>query len=503
MSFNQLGLSAELLAVVGAQGYTTSTPIQQQAIPHVIAGHDLMACAQTGTGKTAAFVLPILHRLTLRHDQPGHIPRDGVSPRVLVLVPTRELAAQVEQSVRTYGRNSRVRSLAVFGGVGINPQINTLRRGVDVLVATPGRLMDHMQQRTVNLGRIEVLILDEADRMLDMGFIRDIQKIVSAIPAKRQSLMFSATFSDEIRLLARDFLTDPKVVEVARRNSAAENVSHLVLPVERDRKKELLLHLFENRSLNQVLIFTRTKHGADALQRNLEKAGIRSAALHGNKTQSARTRALADFKSGKLAALVATDLASRGIDIDELPCVINYELPHVPEDYVHRIGRTGRAGSSGEAISLVCSDERIQLRDIEILMKRELERRDIPGFETVLATTGGSRPQGRPQNRAQARPGGGQGRIGSGGYARAGAPARSGGAAPRRDGEWNGARTPAAGATRSSAAPTRSDNNGRSVPNPLRSAEGAPRRGGPVRDARGGGARSPLGGARPPGRRFA
>ncbi|MBW6495228.1 MAG: DEAD/DEAH box helicase, partial [Burkholderiaceae bacterium] len=264
MSFNQLGLSAELLAVIGAQGYTTPTPIQQQAIPAVLAGHDMMACAQTGTGKTAAFVLPILHRLMLNHDQAGRIPRDGVAPRVLVLVPTRELAVQVEQSVRDYGRNSRVRSLAVYGGARIGPQFQALRRGVDFLVATPGRLMDHMQQRTLDLRRVEVLILDEADRMLDMGFIHDIRSIVGKLPAKRQSLMFSATFSDEIRGLAREFLTNPRSLEVAQRNATAANVTQVVIPVERDRKKELLLNLFENRGLNQVLVFTRTKHGADS-----------------------------------------------------------------------------------------------------------------------------------------------------------------------------------------------------------------------------------------------
>ncbi len=405
MSFNQLGLSAELLAVIGAQGYTTPTPIQQQAIPAVLAGNDMMACAQTGTGKTAAFVLPILHRLMLNHDQAGRIPRDGVSPRVLVLVPTRELAVQVEQSVRDYGRNSRVRSLAVYGGARIGPQFQALRRGVDFLVATPGRLMDHMQQRTLDLRRIEVLILDEADRMLDMGFIHDIRSIVGRLPAKRQSLMFSATFSDEIRGLAREFLTTPKSIEVASRNATAANVTQVVIPVERDRKKELLLSLFENRGLNQVLVFTRTKHGADSLARYLDKAGIRSTAMHGEKTQSVRTKALADFKRGKLVALVATDVASRGIDIDDLPYVVNYDLPHVPEDYVHRIGRTGRAGASGEAISLVCADERIQLRDIERLLKRDLERRDIEGFETVLAPIAQRRAGPRPGTRPGARPG--------------------------------------------------------------------------------------------------
>ena len=416
MSFNELGLSAELLAAVNAQGYTTPTPIQQQGIPAVLSGQDLMACAQTGTGKTAAFVLPILHRLTVAHDQKGHISRDGASPRILVLVPTRELAAQVEESVRTYGKGGKVRSLAMFGGVGINPQISALRKGVDILVATPGRLMDHMQQRTVDLRRISVLILDEADRMLDMGFIRDIRKIVAALPKQRQSLMFSATFSDEIRGLATEFLNHPQSIEVARRNTAAEIIKQTIIPVEKDRKKDLLLHLFESRSMHQVLVFARTKHGADALSQKLEKSGIRSAALHGNKTQGARTRALSEFKAGKLAVLVATDIAARGIDIDELPFVINFELPNVPEDYVHRIGRTGRAGSSGEAISLVCSEERNQLRDIERLIKRDIERLAIPGFEADLWKGPGSppKPAGRPGGRggqpgrgAPGKPGGG------------------------------------------------------------------------------------------------
>jgi ATP-dependent RNA helicase RhlE len=393
MSFNELGLSAELLAAVNAQGYTTPTPIQRQAIPAVIGGGDLMACAQTGTGKTAAFVLPILHRLTLAFDQKGHISRDTATPRVLVLVPTRELAAQVEESVRTYGKNSKVRSLAMFGGVGINPQIAALRKGVDILVATPGRLMDHMQQRTVDLRRVAVLILDEADRMLDMGFIRDMRKIVAALPKDRQSLMFSATFSDEIRELAADFLKNPQSIEVARRNTTVEIITQSVIPVEKDRKKDLLLHLFQSRSMHQALVFARTKHGADALSRKLEKDGIRSAALHGNKTQGARTRALAEFKSGKLAVLVATDIAARGIDIDELPFVINFELPNVPEDYVHRIGRTGRAGATGEAISLVCSEERNQLRDIERLIKQDIQRLDIPGFEADLWKGSGSPPK--------------------------------------------------------------------------------------------------------------
>jgi ATP-dependent RNA helicase RhlE len=376
MQFTDLGLKAELLRAISEQGYDTPTPIQQKAIPAVMTGQDLMATAQTGTGKTAGFTLPILHRLAS-----GPNTRSSKRPRVLVLVPTRELAIQVEVSVSTYGKHLPINSLAVFGGVGINPQIASLRRGVDILVATPGRLLDHVQQRTVDLGAIEILVLDEADRMLDMGFIRDIRKIIALLPKQRQNLMFSATFSPDIRELAAGLLHQPVSVDVAPRNTAAETVTQRVIETNREQKKDLLLHLFETRSLNQVLIFTRTKHGADALARHLEKAGIKSAALHGNKSQGARTRALGEFKDGKLVALVATDIAARGIDIDSLPHVINYEIPNIAEDYVHRIGRTGRAGLEGEALSLVSHDERAFMRDIEKLIKRNLERVVIPGFE--------------------------------------------------------------------------------------------------------------------------
>ena len=368
MHFNQLGLSAELLRAVAEQGYDTPTPIQSQAIPAVLAGRDLMATAQTGTGKTAGFTLPILQRLIAgNRDRLSRVAR---APRVLVLVPTRELAMQVEESVRTYGKYVPVSSTVVFGGVGINPQIAALRRGVDIVVATPGRLLDHVQQHTVDLSAIEVFVLDEADRMLDMGFIRDIKKIIALLPAKRQNLLFSATFSPEIRELAAGLLDKPQSVDVAPRNTAAETVSQRVIEVDREKKRDLLLHLFETRGWHQVLVFTRTKYGADALARKLDKAGISAAAIHGDKTQGARTRALGDFKAGKLAALVATDIAARGIDIDALPYVINYELPSVAEDYVHRIGRTGRAGQEGEAISLVCHDERDNLKDIEKLIRR-------------------------------------------------------------------------------------------------------------------------------------
>lgn len=416
MQFTDLGLKAEILRAVSEQGYDTPTPIQQQAIPAVMTGRDLMATAQTGTGKTAGFTLPILHRLASGPND--RLTRVSKTPRVLVLTPTRELAIQVEESVRTYGKHLPINSLAVFGGVGINPQIANLRRGIDILVATPGRLLDHVQQRTVDLSAIEIFVLDEADRMLDMGFIRDIRKIIALLPKQRQNLMFSATFSPEIRELAGGLLHNPASVDVAARNTAAETVTQRVIETDREKKKELLCHLFETRGWHQVLVFARTKHGADALARTLDKAGIKSAAIHGDKSQGARTRALTDFKDGKLVALVATDIAARGIDIDALPYVINYELPNVAEDYVHRIGRTGRAGMEGEAISLVCHDERPNLRDIEKLIKRSLERVVIPGFEQsataaprpVQPPRGARKPQpGRPQGqKAPQKPGGPQ-----------------------------------------------------------------------------------------------
>ncbi|HZX32343.1 MAG TPA: DEAD/DEAH box helicase [Rhodocyclaceae bacterium] len=414
MGFSALGLKAELLRAIGEQGYTVPTPIQQNAIPAVLAGHDLMASAQTGTGKTAGFTLPILHRLTQgANDRLARISR---APRVLVLVPTRELAMQVEESVRTYGKHLPVTSLAMFGGVGINPQIASLRRGIDILVATPGRLLDHVQQRTVDLTAVETLVLDEADRMLDMGFIRDIRKIIALLPAKRQNLLFSATFSPDIRELAAGLLKEPVSVDVAPRNTAAETVTQRIIEVNREQKRDLLLHLFETRGWHQVLVFARTKHGADALARRLDKAGIKSAALHGDKTQGARTRALAEFKSGKLSALVATDIAARGLDIDALPFVVNYELPNVAEDYVHRIGRTGRAGQEGEAISLVCHDERGNLKDIEKLIKRSLEREVVVGFEpsAVAAPRPAPQPRGpaKPSSNGAPRRGNGQGRSG-------------------------------------------------------------------------------------------
>src|SRR5574343_84834 len=393
MTFATLGLMAEIQRAVAEQGYDTPTPIQQQAIPAVLAGHDLMATAQTGTGKTAGFTLPILQRLTAgANDRLSRVAR---TPRVLVLTPTRELAIQVEESVRTYGKHLPINSVAVFGGVGINPQIGHLRRGVDILVATPGRLLDHVQQRTVDLSQIEIFVLDEADRMLDMGFIHDIRKVIALLPAVRQNLMFSATFAPEIRDLAAGLLKHPVAVDVAPRNTAAETVQQKVIEVDREKKRDLLLHLFSSHGWHQVLIFARTKHGADALARKLDKAGIACGALHGDKSQGARVRVLGEFKEGKLAALVATDIAARGIDIDALPYVINYELPNVAEDYVHRLGRTGRAGMSGQAISLVCHDERQQLRDIEKLIKRTLDKEVVEGFE--ISAVAAPRPPQPPR----------------------------------------------------------------------------------------------------------
>jgi len=380
MSFTQLGLSDAIVRAVTEHGYTTPTPIQAQAIPAVLAGGDLLAGAQTGTGKTAGFTLPILHRLSTSAAAPTTTTTQRPI-RALVLTPTRELAAQVEESVRTYGKHLQLTSAVIFGGVGINPQIKLLKHGVDILVATPGRLLDHMQQGTVNLNKIEILVLDEADRMLDMGFIKDIRRVLAALPKKRQNLLFSATFSDEIKLLADGLLDSPAMIEVARRNSTVEVIEQKIHPVDRDRKHPLLAHLIKTNQWSQVLVFTRTKHGANKLVEQLEKDGITGMAIHGNKSQSARTRALSEFKDGSLQVLVATDIAARGIDIDQLPHVVNYDLPNVPEDYVHRIGRTGRAGATGEAISLVCVDEHQMLKDIEKLIKRALPKEVIIGFE--------------------------------------------------------------------------------------------------------------------------
>jgi ATP-dependent RNA helicase RhlE len=376
MLFSELGLSAELLRATQKQGYQEATPIQQQAIPHILEGRDLLAGAQTGTGKTAGFTLPLLQRLqnSALRDQKRRI-------RALILVPTRELAAQVAQSVRDYGRYLPFDSAVIFGGVSINPQITKLRRGVEIVIATPGRLLDHMQRGTIRLGDVETLVLDEADRMLDMGFIRDIKKILQVIPRERQSLLFSATFSKDIKKLANEFLNSPMEIQVARQNATAEQVSQVVYPVDRKRKRELLSHIIGAGNWQQVLVFTRTKHLANRLSQQLERDGLSAAAIHGNKSQAARTRALADFKKGNVRVLVATDIAARGLDIEQLPHVVNFELPNVPEDYVHRIGRTGRAGKEGEAVSLVCVDEKKLLSDIERLLRRGIEQVIIPGYE--------------------------------------------------------------------------------------------------------------------------
>ncbi len=378
MSFDTLGLAPEFLRAVAEQGYTEPTPVQAEAIPLVLDGRDLMANAQTGTGKTAAFVLPLLQRL----GPPNVDPRSGRRPiRALVLAPTRELALQVEESVRVYGRHWGVRSAAIYGGVGFSPQASALRRGVDVVVATPGRLLDHLGQRTIDLSTVEILVLDEADRMLDMGFIRDIRRVLAVLPARRQNLLFSATFTDDIRALAAGFLHDPASVQVTPRNSAAPLVTQVVHPVDRERKRELLAHLIRTGVIDQALVFTRTKHGANRLAQQLERDGIAAIAIHGNKSQGQRVRALADFKTGRTPILVATEIAARGLDIDGLPHVVNYELPMVPEDYVHRIGRTGRAGSPGHAVSLVCVDEAKLLRDIERVLGHGVPSEVIAGFE--------------------------------------------------------------------------------------------------------------------------
>ena len=379
MKFSDLGLAEEIVLAVTEHGYTTPTPNQAQAIPAVLSGGDLMAGAQTGTGETAGFVLPILQRLS---DKTVKGPSSGRPPvRALILTPTRELAAQVEESVRTYGKHTKLSSMAMFGGVSINPQITRLKSRIDILVATPGRLLDHVQQKTVDLSQVQILVLDEADRMLDMGFVRDIKKVLALLPKQRQNLLFSATFSDEIKALADSLLNAPALIEVARRNATADNIAQKVYAVDRDKKRQLLAHLIKTEQWFQVLVFTRTKHGANRLVEQLNKDDIAALAIHGNKSQAARTRALAEFKSGKLQVLVATDIAARGIDISELPHVVNYELPNVPEDYVHRIGRTGRAGMQGEAISLVCVDEHDYLKSIERLIKRSLPRETVAGFE--------------------------------------------------------------------------------------------------------------------------
>ena len=404
MSFDQLGLSAELLRAVSDLGYDTPTPIQRDAIPPVLAGRDLLAAAQTGTGKTAGFALPLLQRLNEENPQP----RGSRAPRALVLVPTRELAAQVGESFHDYGRHLHQRTILIFGGVSPRPQVDALRQGVDIVVATPGRLLDHYAERAIDLSQIRHLVLDEADRMLDMGFIRDIRRVLAAAPKKRQNLLFSATFSDEIRALANGLLHVPLTVEVAPRNAPAALVEHRVHLVEQAEKRAVLSHLLREGASEQTLVFTRTKHGANRLAEQLARDGIGCAAIHGNKSQSARTRALADFKDYKVQVLVATDIAARGLDIVELPQVVNYELPHVPEDYVHRIGRTGRAGCAGQALSLVSSDERDRLRAIERVLGRKidvlpLDRSTIripqPERPVSAVPAGRDRPADRPHPR--------------------------------------------------------------------------------------------------------
>jgi len=376
MSFTTLGLSAPLLRAIKEEGYTKPTPIQKQAIPIILSKKDVLAGAQTGTGKTAGFTLPILELLS------EHAQSKGKHPvRALILTPTRELASQIYENVLSYGKYMPYKSTVVFGGVGINPQIVKFRRGVDIVVATPGRLLDHIGRRTVDLSKVEFLVLDEADRMLDMGFIHDIKKILAILPKKRQNLLFSATFSDDIKRLSDSLLNAPKLIEVAKRNTASELVEQLIHPVDKVKKRALLSTLIKKHNWNQVLVFTRTKHGANKLSEQLGKDGINSAAIHGNKSQGARTKALANFKSGDVRVLVATDIAARGIDIDQLPYVVNFELPNISEDYIHRIGRTGRAGTQGRAISLVCVDELQYLKDIEKLLKRKIPQKRVEGFE--------------------------------------------------------------------------------------------------------------------------
>src|SRR5271169_1886043 len=421
MSFAALGLSEEIVRAVTERGYTEPTPIQAQAIPVVLSGGDLLAGAQTGTGKTAGFTLPILQRLSATAKRAT----GKAYVRALILAPTRELAAQIEESVREYGKYLKLHSMMMFGGVNINPQIQKLRGHVDILVATPGRLLDHVQQKTVDLSHVEILVLDEADRMLDMGFIRDIKKILALLPRQRQNLLFSATFSDEIKALADGLLNNPALIEVARRNATADLITQKIYPVDRERKRALLTKLIKDHNWFQVLVFTRTKHGANNLTEYLNKDGITAMAIHGNKSQAARTRALAEFKTGKLQVLCATDIAARGIDIIELPHVVNFEMPNVAEDYVHRIGRTGRAGSEGEASSLVCIDEHKLLKDIERLIKREIPVVQIPGFEPDPRIK--AEPILNGQNRGQ----GGQGQGRGQGQRRTQSAPRAGSGQPR------------------------------------------------------------------------
>jgi len=398
MSFTKLGLKPELLRAITARGYKVATPIQAQSIPPILERRDVMAGAQTGTGKTAAFSLPILQILNAT-------PRKGRNPRALILTPTRELAAQVLEFIENYGKSLTLRSTVVFGGVNIRPQISKLKHGVDILVATPGRLLDHVGQKTLSLSEVEILVLDEADRMMDMGFSNDLKKILKLIPAKRQSLLFSATYSAEIKRLADAMLKKPVLIEVATRNTTAETVAQVVHPVEQDQKQKLLSKLITDGNWKQTLVFTRTKHGANKLVKALLADKITATAIHGNKSQRARTNALAEFKSGKLRVLVATDIAARGLDINLLPHVVNYELPDTPENYIHRIGRTGRAGANGKAISLVCPEDNYELHGIHKLLKRKILIERIEGFDARLLTTAG-----QPKQRGRTSQAGNRGR---------------------------------------------------------------------------------------------
>ena len=408
MSFKQLWLIEPLLKALKEQGYTEPTPVQKQAIPVILAKKDILAGAQTGTGKTAGFTLPMLQLLS-QHKHTNARP----DIRALILTPTRELASQVAESVEVYGKHLPFKSTVIFGGVKINPQLVALRKGVDIVIATPGRLLDHISQKTIDLSKVDFLILDEADRMLDMGFINDIRKILAILPKSRQNLLFSATFSPEIKKLADSLLNAPTLIEVARANMSSEQVKQVIHPVDKERKKELLSHLIQAGEWKQVLVFTRTKHGANKLSEYLEKQGITSCAIHGNKSQNARTKALADFKDNVVRVLVATDIAARGIDIDQLPHVVNFELPNVPEDYVHRIGRTGRAGNLGEALSLVCIDEKEFLENIEKLIKKDIHRFIVKGFapdpsikaEPIVQKRGsGSNNRSRPSTKPRPAP---------------------------------------------------------------------------------------------------
>ena len=442
MSFSHLGLSPEIVRAVTERGYNQPTPIQKQAIPVVLSGGDILAGAQTGTGKTASFTLPLLHKLSTNRVQNN---TNGFSPiRALILTPTRELAAQVQESVRDYGKYLNLNSMVMFGGVSIGPQKQKLRTRVDILVSTPGRLLDHVQQGTVNLSRVEVLVLDEADRMLDMGFINDIRRILSLLPKQRQNLLFFATFSDKIKTLAAGLLNNPTMIEVAQRNVTAATVSQKVYHVDRERKRQLLSHLIRENKWYQVLVFSRTKYGADRLVKQLGEDRIQALAIHGNKSQGARTHALGKFKAGTLQVLVATDIAARGLDISELPYVINYDLPNVPEDYVHRIGRTGRAGAEGEAISLVCVDEHHLLADIEELIQQRLPKEVVAGFAVNPEIKAEPIPNGRkapaaggsrtPRSVSQKSPQQPSSRTAAGGK-KSGSGSGSGSSAPRRSGK--------------------------------------------------------------------